>query len=231
LGPIRAKLDLAPLDVTRDELIDHLIEESRDAGSKISAHLVAMEQTTVVAFGAVFIGASLVIDKGKTFILMGLPLVGTLFLTHAFDLLGEVFSLGGYRAALEEAIEEQAGFPVGIWESQISPHVRHVAWPWKAMTTSFPFWATVGAFITAVDATAIYEAFHTRHHNAWGHSYSALLIVGTLLIVILGALAIVAGLIAVSIEGKKAYELASTKYRASLPGRDEAMRCRLHRSS
>ena len=129
--------------MTREELIEHLIEESPDAGSKISAHLVAMEQTTVVAFGAVFIGASLVVDKGKTFTPDGLPLVGTLFLTHTFDLLGEVFSLGGYRAAVEEATEKQTGFPIGIRESKISAcPTRRVALEGDDYLLSF--WATVG---------------------------------------------------------------------------------------
>jgi hypothetical protein len=169
--------------LTSEKITEMLFEECQEVGKKVSG-LVELDERLVTVGATLIIGAATVaVAKGKEDILLGVPLAISALLSFIAYLHGELFALGGYKAALEEELNRRVGRPIIVWESHVSVPLRHRS---RATITALAFLVLLygaGSF------AAVVEAHRASDVAGWRHSHGTLLLALTSASIFVGALA------------------------------------------
>lgn len=159
-----------------------LIEEYDKAGDRLVDFMLVDDRLLATGVALIAAAASVSIGSGKTYFLVAIPTaLAGLFCVVEY-LHAETLALGGYKAALEKAIEHRVGIPIKAWERHIAP-TRHGAWTAVSARAIF-----VIVYVASICA-ALVEASATTTHKHWGSHHSTLIIVLTTASVIVGAVA------------------------------------------
>ncbi|MBT2506549.1 hypothetical protein J7I98_11705 [Streptomyces sp. ISL-98] len=176
-GPQRAP---APSQFTNEQIVNWLIDECRDAGSRISTLATSGDRILTVGSTVIALAATAAIGGGKSYLLMWLPLGVCVVIVYGLYLNNTTRILVGYKRGLEREIERRTGVPLIAWHSRITVHggsSRHVK--------SILFMG--GAVYAGSAGLALTQAFHTLSPGAWGHERAWLYIVLTTASVIVGS--------------------------------------------
>ena len=166
-----------------EKITEMLFAECQEAGKKISG-LVELDERLVTVGATLIVGAATVaVAKGKEDILLGLPLAISALLSFIAYLHGELFALGGYKAALEEELTRRVGRPLIVWESHVSVPTRHRS---AATITALLFLTLLYA---AGSFAAVIEARRSADVIGWRSAHGSLLIGMTWASIVAGALA------------------------------------------
>lgn len=109
--------------------MDWLIDECRDAGSRISALTTSGDRILAVGSTVIALTATVAIGGGKSYLLMWLPLGVSIVISYGLYLNNMTRALIGYKIGLEQEIERRVGVPLIAWQSRInrgSGSGRHV---------------------------------------------------------------------------------------------------------
>src|ERR1039457_5551402 len=98
-----------------DEITKLLVEEYQETRKRITEFMVVDERLLATGVSVLATAASVAIGTGRTYFLLAVPLAFAAVLCFADFSHSEVLALGGYNAALEEAIEVRTGVPVSGW--------------------------------------------------------------------------------------------------------------------
>jgi hypothetical protein len=197
--------------LSSEKITEMLFDECQEVGKKVSG-LVELDERLVTVGATLIIGAATVaVAKGKEDILLGVPLAISALLSFIAYLHGELFALGGYKAALEEELARRVGRPIIVWESHVSVPLRHRS---QATITALMFLVLLygaGSF------AAVIEAHRAADVAGWRQAHGALLVVLTWASIFVGALASGFALTSARLGYKRARMIASAALNARPP--------------
>ncbi|MFF3454786.1 hypothetical protein ACFYXH_10710 [Streptomyces sp. NPDC002730] len=164
---------------TNEQIVNWLIDECRDAGSRIAALTTSGDRILAAGSTVIALGATVAIGGGKSYLLMWLPLGVAIVFVHGLYLTNMTQALIGYKIGLEKEVERRTGLPLIAWQSRVIAHNgsrRHV------MSV---FLLGVAVYMASA-GLAFTQATHTLTPGAWGHERAWLYITLTAAGVIAG---------------------------------------------
>jgi hypothetical protein len=159
---------MAPVGASDEKFNEWLVSECQEAGRKITS-LMELDERVVTIGATLLVGAATVaVAQGNEDLLLGLPLAFGALICFIAYLHGEVFALGGYKAALEEHLAKRLGQRLIVWESIVAPEVRHRAasnWIGVGVIAGLYVGASIVALIQAIREGDI--AGWRAQHGGW----------------------------------------------------------------
>jgi hypothetical protein len=164
---------------TEEQVVDWLIDECRDAGTRIAAITTSGDRVVAIGSTVIALSTTVALSDGKSYLLMWLPLSVSVVMVYMLHLYNMVRTLRGYKIGLEEEIERRVGVAVIAWQSlvsergRVSPHMKSAI---VLSATTYLGSAALG----------LIQAFGTLEPRAWGHERAWLFILLTILSVVIG---------------------------------------------
>lgn len=168
-----------PSPFTDEQIVNWLIDECRDVGSRISALTTSGDRILATASTVIALVVTVAIGSGSGHLLMWLPLGVSIVIAYGLYLSNMTQGLIGYKIGLEREIERRVRVPLISWQSRVivgngaSRHVKGVLSLGAAV-----YLGSVGM--------GLVQAFHTVSPGAWGHERAWLYISLTTASVVVG---------------------------------------------
>lgn len=167
-----------------DQVTELLIAEYSSATQRLTQVMLLGERVLTIGVAVLTLAANVAIVQDKDYVLVGLPFAIATLLTYLTYLNTEVMGLGGYRAAIEEVVNDRVGGPVALWESSIAS-VRHRSRAAYALAVLL----CVVWLGTVFVAMAIAVDGGRRGH--WAENHSMLAVIGTAASIVVGVIAVI----------------------------------------
>lgn len=163
------------------KILEILAKEAQDVGVRITTYLALGERVLTIGLGFVTLLGTLVAINDRTYVLMAAPFTLCLILSYVVYLNTEAVALGGYKAAVELALNERTGINLITWESKVAK-LRH-----RDISTIGIRVMSASLVLLSI-ILAVWRAFQTAKPGEWGHEYSTAIIIGTIFFTTFGVI-------------------------------------------